>query len=214
MAELGVDVPALFRRIEDVVIKACIAVEPQIYNGLVRATKHKNLCFELYGFDILIDENLRPWLIEVNVSPSLSSSSPMDKEIKAALLSDVFNTIGVIPYDQRKYQKEEESRKVQSFLGLNKKGFAAHRGKSINELLVAERPNDLSDDDIEIILESEEEFYRRGHFERIFPQADNIDHYAGFFEATRYSNLLLWRWLKSHSDFDDKRFKLLSTTSV
>ena len=39
-------------------------------------------CFEVFGFDVLLDAHLKPWLLEVNVSPSLSSSSPLDKNIK------------------------------------------------------------------------------------------------------------------------------------
>ena len=43
---------------------------------------HRNNCFEIFGFDILIDSDLKPWLIEVNLSPSLSTDSPLDHEIK------------------------------------------------------------------------------------------------------------------------------------
>lgn len=119
MAALGVDVDKLFEKIKDVVIKTCIAAETHIYGSLTRATKYKNLCFELYGFDILLDETLRPWLLEVNVLPSLSSSSPMDKQIKTTLLSDVFSTIGIIPYDRKKYLKTEENKKANEFLGID-----------------------------------------------------------------------------------------------
>lgn len=65
-------------------------------------THEKRTCgFELYGFDILIDEKLKPWLIEVNVCPSLSSSSPMDRRIKHTLLTDTLNLIGVEYYDRK-----------------------------------------------------------------------------------------------------------------
>jgi tubulin polyglutamylase TTLL9 len=50
-------------------------------------------CFELYGYDVLIDADLKPWLIEVNASPSLSASSEDDRTVKTRLLSDVFNVL-------------------------------------------------------------------------------------------------------------------------
>lgn len=88
-------------RVKDVIIKSLICQEPHIINTMNRFTKHKNVCFELYGFDILLDAKLKPWLLEVNISPSFSSSSPLDKRIKSVLICDTFNLIGVYPYDRK-----------------------------------------------------------------------------------------------------------------
>lgn len=75
---MGISYNETFDKIKDVIIKAIIAVEPHIVTNM-KQTRHRNACFELYGFDIILDHKMKPWLLEVNVCPSLSSSSPLDK---------------------------------------------------------------------------------------------------------------------------------------
>jgi tubulin polyglutamylase TTLL1 len=51
----------------------------------------------MYGYDILLDNNLKPWLIEINASPSLSTTTLKDKELKMNLINDVYKI--VVPDD-------------------------------------------------------------------------------------------------------------------
>ena len=44
---------------------------------------HPSNCFELLGFDVLIDQDLKPWLLEVNLSPSMNTDSALDIKIKS-----------------------------------------------------------------------------------------------------------------------------------
>lgn len=74
-----------FSEMDNIFIKCLQSVQKVIIND-----KH---CFEMYGFDILLDENLKPWLIEINASPSLTASSREDYELKYGLLTDLLNII-------------------------------------------------------------------------------------------------------------------------
>uniref|UniRef100_A0A7S0RVH4 ATP-grasp domain-containing protein n=1 Tax=Chlamydomonas leiostraca TaxID=1034604 RepID=A0A7S0RVH4_9CHLO len=75
----------LFHNMQNLIIRALLAVQPAMIND-----KH---CFELYGYDILIDQSLKPWLLEVNASPSLSASDTSDWTLKFALLEDVLDIV-------------------------------------------------------------------------------------------------------------------------
>lgn len=50
-------------------------------------------CFELLGFDILIDACGKPWLIEVNCSPALGVDSAADETVKPSLLRDALRVL-------------------------------------------------------------------------------------------------------------------------
>ena len=71
--------------ITQVIIGALLCVQNVMFND-----KH---CFELYGYDILIDQNLKPWLIEINSSPSLSTTTKGDFILKKRLINDVIDIV-------------------------------------------------------------------------------------------------------------------------
>lgn len=58
-------------------------------------------CFELYGFDLLIDDNQEVWLLEVNSNPDLMTGdehiqpSSLHHKLKSVLLSDSLTLVGI-----------------------------------------------------------------------------------------------------------------------
>ena len=73
LGDKGHDVNRLVARIHDVIIRTILSAEADMYSSTQQRIPHRNNCFELFGFDVLLDSSLTPWVLEVNVAPSLSS---------------------------------------------------------------------------------------------------------------------------------------------
>ncbi|KAK6185144.1 hypothetical protein SNE40_007440 [Patella caerulea] len=86
LAKHGIEaVQQIFKEIDNIIVKSLQSVQKIIIND-----KH---CFEMYGFDVILDSKLKPWLIEINASPSLTASGKEDYQLKHGLLNDVLNVL-------------------------------------------------------------------------------------------------------------------------
>ncbi|NXD78763.1 TTLL4 polyglutamylase, partial [Halcyon senegalensis] len=210
LTQKGVNCEAIWEKIKDIVIKTIIASEPYV-NGLVKMyVRRPYCCHELFGFDIMLDENLKPWILEVNISPSLHSNSPLDVSIKGQMIRDLLNLAGfVLPsMDSVASRPQTRSGSTCSLGSASKENPKPASGHFIAEkmkkayYLTQKIPDQdfyssvldiLTPDDIRILVETEDEYSRRGHFERVFPTHISM-RYLRFFEQPRYFNILVTQW--------------------
>lgn len=100
LEQINIDMDLFWSRIYDVIIKSIISCENHLFTATKKTCIHNSNCFELFGYDIMIDSDLKPWLIEVNLSPSLACESKLDLQIKSCLIADTLNLIGVHRFDR------------------------------------------------------------------------------------------------------------------
>ncbi|NXY03268.1 TTLL5 polyglutamylase, partial [Pteruthius melanotis] len=202
----GRDTAALMANVEDLIIKTLVSAELSIASACKSFLSHRGCCFELYGFDVLIDDTLKPWLLEVNLSPSLACDAPLDLKIKASMLSDMFTLVGFVCQDpgqrssraiyhssesvrRNPYQKLQRPRslsasdaEVKSSMPLSReKATGRHSGSVLG----------LTMEEIKVLRRVREENERRGGFVRIFPTPLTWDLYGSFLEHKTSMNYML-----------------------
>ncbi|KAL7738920.1 hypothetical protein ACLKA6_016923 [Drosophila palustris] len=212
LANRGVRTDGLWEALRSLVLRTILAGENGI-NSMIRANvESKYSCFELFGFDVILDSDLVPWLLEVNISPSLHSELPLDAHVKAPLVQGVLNTaLYNIPpkltqekqkelaaefsfppgtqmcYDKRlyiNYLSREEKNKHNNFT----RKTMENREEYINAIL-----QKLTPDDVRCLIVAEDELARCAPLERIFP-TDQTHKYLKYNDTPRYYNRLLDAW--------------------
>ena len=167
--------------IEDIIIKAILSCTQSIVSACRMFVNYNSNCFELFGFDILIDDTLKPWLIEVNLSPSLGCDSPLDTKIKANLLTDLLTLIGIPAVSPlMKASMENKGVKVRSLSNTRRVNSAefVHTGGSNKK----QHLSTLTQEEIRILKSAKKQMERRGGFVRIFPNSDSMQKYEIFLD--------------------------------
>eukprot|EP01065_Artemidia_motanka_P004947 TRINITY_DN12352_c0_g1_i1.p1 TRINITY_DN12352_c0_g1~~TRINITY_DN12352_c0_g1_i1.p1 ORF type:complete len:832 (+),score=207.44 TRINITY_DN12352_c0_g1_i1:51-2498(+) len=193
----------------DIVVKTVLSVERTVFAQMAHlCARNRNACFELFGFDMLVDAHRRVHLIEVNIMPSLNTQSPIDAKIKGNLVADVLTLIGVTPFDRAAWKQPADKRAGLVATLADQLSRDAARGETAQppRWATSKVLAGMTAEELLSIVETEEEHARRGHFQRIFPCAHTYPYYASFFEQERPLNRVAYVWerekIRAWKDFE------------
>ena len=165
----GGDSRSLRRKIKRAIIKSFCAVQPQLkqcLNSCLPLNFHNSTCFEVMGFDIMLDHKLKPWLLEVNSAPSFCTDSPFDNKVKTKLITDTVKILNITVERKLEYQRKEQERiRTRAF---NEEKRTKEEKEMLKEAIMDER--------------DEYELKHCGDFTRIYPDEKLNDKYQAFID--------------------------------
>lgn len=98
MTDQGIDVEKLKSKIQDIIVKTLISGLSHLkfqYKSCQPENYRSDMCFEILGFDVIINDELEPLILEINYTPSFSTDTPLDWNIKKSLIKDVLTIMEI-----------------------------------------------------------------------------------------------------------------------
>ncbi|XP_013384058.1 tubulin polyglutamylase TTLL4-like [Lingula anatina] len=218
----GTDHEPIWEKIKDIALKTIISGEPDMFEGVQTYLLSKYSGHELFGFDILLDKNLKPWVLEVNVAPGIQGHSGNPHPAFDPMCRDMLNLAGYrIPGEEDHDNDGESGPSVSPDLLLDERWWtknlsnaeqAKHKYYSEHyeyKKVLSTILDTLTPDDIRVLVDTIDENKRRGGFDRIFPRLDT--EYDQYFEKPRYHNLLVHEWIKRYHGNEEEGIALLES---
>ncbi|XP_043643973.1 tubulin polyglutamylase ttll6 [Drosophila teissieri] len=186
------DVSEFWASVDDAIIKTLISAWPTLkHNYNVCFPKHDKIqaSFQLLGFDILVDWKLKPYILEVNHTPSLSADESVDMEVKRPLIRDTLNMLSTALVDKEQIIRDDRTEHRARLLRniYNKKAAAQMPGYSspIREAGGHEVRQACSIGALTQQIAWEESHL--GNYRRIMPPRDSakVNYYCKFYEQNK-----------------------------
>eukprot|EP00747_Dinoflagellata_sp_TGD_P030040 gnl/TRDRNA2_/TRDRNA2_134354_c0_seq1.p1 gnl/TRDRNA2_/TRDRNA2_134354_c0~~gnl/TRDRNA2_/TRDRNA2_134354_c0_seq1.p1 ORF type:complete len:632 (-),score=119.51 gnl/TRDRNA2_/TRDRNA2_134354_c0_seq1:28-1923(-) len=111
---LGADSIKVWQSIATAVAQTLLVFAPKLRSAyrshfrhlrLERGVESASVCFEVLGFDFLLDKEHKLYLLEVNSAPSLATETTLDERVKSEVLQESFELLGMDPGAKFKFKK-------------------------------------------------------------------------------------------------------------
>jgi tubulin polyglutamylase TTLL6/13 len=153
----------LKRKINEIFIKTIITGYPTLSTSYMSCHGENfanDMCFEVLGFDIILDHKLDPYLLEINYTPSFTTDTPLDHLIKKNLIHDTLNLMNVTDR-WKKDVKGKRDKEVQERMLTGKRKKYSNEERKIYMIEEAKKRDDYERDNLggftKIFLLSEEQ---------------------------------------------------------
>ncbi|GFT91901.1 tubulin polyglutamylase TTLL6 [Nephila pilipes] len=158
LTTLGISAKKVWLQIDGIIVKTIISALPtfqRLFRTAFPISTPVPSCFELLGFDILLDSSGKLYLLEVNRSPSLGTSSLLDKKMKKNLIKDILNMILLTPRQINLIKQEQHVKSVQRLTNPSMTRKLTDKERILTEYL------------------EEKEIRMMGNFRKLYPVEDD-----------------------------------------
>lgn len=151
LKEQGKDVSIIWEDMKDSIVKTLFSVERKVGYYVTSTMPYKTNGFEILGFDYLLSDDLKCWLLEVNHAPNLEPHTELETKIKRQMIRDALQLLDV-----------EQSQTL----------FCREKAKELLHKLNGDEEK-VSHGDAWNFVQTELENSRKGLWERVFPNKDS-----------------------------------------
>ncbi|XP_063480270.1 tubulin polyglutamylase TTLL7 isoform X1 [Symphalangus syndactylus] len=187
------DVAKFWSDISELVVKTLIVAEPHVLHAyrMCRPGQppgSESVCFEVLGFDILLDRKLKPWLLEINRAPSFGTDQKIDYDVKRGVLLNALKLLNIRTSDKRRNLAKQKAEAQRRLYGQNsiKRLLPGSSDWEQQRHQLERRKEELKERLAQVrkqISREEHENRHMGNYRRIYPPEDKA-------LLEKYENLL------------------------